>query len=117
MAKRGLFAVGRLVSIDQVKYGPNHATKAGEPVVGLYEVKLIVSPEGADEPRFFRASFFDSADGGRSPMSEDLERLDVGSGVEVSVRFGTKVQNGFERRTAYGIEVVDAPKVAAVKTA
>jgi hypothetical protein len=104
MVQRGLFAVGRLVSIDQVKYGPNHPTSPSAPVVGLFEIRVDLSSPDADEPMFFRASFFETAGASKTRIADDLDGLDVSDSPNVRVRYGVKDNNGRSRFTAYGIE-------------
>lgn len=90
----GLFAQGRLVSVSPVRYGANHATKPGEAVPGLFEIVLDVTRSGDEEPRAFKASYFEESFGQPARIMQDIADADAVAGDVVRVRVGVQVKKG-----------------------
>jgi hypothetical protein len=80
----GLLLVGDFVGVEQMSYGKNHATKAGEPIEGFYRVEVELFA-GQRFPLSAAFSEVDGSTGMPSPVFDQIEQAAIVAGDRVAI--------------------------------
>lgn len=90
MDLNGLYLIGTLEGVEQVRYGAQHE-KAGEPVPGFYRatVAIGVAWDGSSMTRQLSFNATDRESGEPTKVAKQLEA--IGDGTRVAVAVSTKL--------------------------
>jgi hypothetical protein len=80
----GLLFVGEFVGIEQMSYGKNHPTNAGETIDGFYRVDVLLFPG----QRFPQGAAFSEVDGNSgipSPIFDQVDQQGIKPGDRVAI--------------------------------